>query len=302
MTPRSSDIDAGAPERKNPAGTKKKTPRKKPSQRKKKTLRQRFGLWKERGQSLLRILNATPPAVRTITLLVVALALFSAVNLVYHVLRKPTEMFFPVSDVLTKSPTETWQRYEPFFRAFATNNITPQLLAALAQVEGAGNPMAHTYWRWRLTWDLFAIYQPASSAVGMYQMTDPTFSDARHFCIRHHTVIADGAWDDWHSCWFNALYTRVVPSHAIELTAVSLDRSVRAILTHLPNLKPSIQQKQDLAAIIHLCGPSPAKTFAQQGFQLMPGERCGDHDPQAYLTQVNAMSRQFLKLSAPARK
>jgi len=31
-------------------------------------------------------------------------------------------------------------------------------------------------------------------------------------------------------CWFNALYTRVKPSHAIELTAVFLDRNVAAIV------------------------------------------------------------------------
>ena len=49
----------------------------------------------------------------------------------------------------------------------------------IAQVEGAGNPVARTYWRWRLTWNPFAIYQPASSAVGMYQMTDAAFAEAR---------------------------------------------------------------------------------------------------------------------------
>jgi hypothetical protein len=30
----------------------------------------------------------------------------------------------------------------------------------------------------------------------------------------------------------------------------------------------------------------------------MPGERCGDHDVATYLAQVNAMSRQFLRLAA----
>jgi hypothetical protein len=32
--------------------------------------------------------------------------------------------------------------------------------------------------RWRLTWNLFAIYQPASSSVGMFQMTDAAFAEA----------------------------------------------------------------------------------------------------------------------------
>jgi hypothetical protein len=62
----------------------------------------------------------------------------------------------------------------------------------------------------------------------MYQMTDAAFAEARRYCIRHHTVVEDG-------CWFNGLYTRVVPSHAIELTAVFLDRKVAAILARRPN-------------------------------------------------------------------
>ena len=68
-------------------------------------------------------------------------------------------------------------------------SISPELLAALAQVESAGNPIARTYWRWRLTSDPFAVYQPASSAVGMYQMTDAAFAEAQGYCILHHTVV-----------------------------------------------------------------------------------------------------------------
>jgi hypothetical protein len=30
----------------------------------------------------------------------------------------------------------------------------------------------------------------------------------------------------------------------------------------------------------------------------MPGERCGDHDVAAYITQINAMKRKFLSLAA----
>ena len=108
-----------------------------------------------------------------------------AANLVYQVVRKPTEMFFPVSGAMNKTPAETWRQYGPLFREYSTTSITPELLAALAQVEGAGNPVARTYWQWRLTWNPVAIYQPASSAVGMYQMTDAAFAEARRYCIRH---------------------------------------------------------------------------------------------------------------------
>jgi hypothetical protein len=157
-------------------------------------------------------------------------------------------------------------------------------------VEGAGNPVATTYSRWHLTWDPFAIYQPASSSVGMYQMTDAAFAEARRYCIRHHTVAEEG-------CSFNGLYSRVVPSYAIELTAVFLDRNVTALLARGPNAKVSPQHKQEVAAIIHLCGAGPAKTFARRGFYLTAGERCGDHVIAAYLAQVDAMKQEFLRFA-----
>jgi hypothetical protein len=151
--------------------------------------------------------------------------------------------------------------------------------------------VASTYWRWRLTWDPFAVYQPASSSVGMYQMTDAAFAEAQRYCIHRHAVVED-------SCSLNGLYTRIVPSHAIELTAVFLDRNLTAILAHRPNAIPSPQQKQELAAIVHLCGPGSAKAFARRGFHLSAGERCGDHDVATYLAQVKAMKQEFLRFAA----
>src|SRR5450631_595762 len=90
------------------------------------------------------------------------------------------------------------------FRKHATNVITPDLLAAIAQVEGSGNPVARTYWRWSWSAQPFEVYRPASSAVGMYQITDGNFAEARHYCIRDHTVVEDGPWNNWQSCWFNS--------------------------------------------------------------------------------------------------
>ena len=174
------------------------------------------------------------------------LAAAFAANWLYQVIRKPAELFFPVSSVLNKTPAQTWEQYAPIFRRHATATVTPELLAALAQVESAGNPVARTYWRWRLTHEPFEIYRPASSAVGMYQITDGTFREARRYCVRDHQVVEDGPWHDWKSCWFNSLYFRVVPSHAVEMTAALLDRQVASIAP-----KATASQKQDLAAAIH---------------------------------------------------
>ena len=46
-------------------------------------------------------------------------------------------------------------------------------------MESSGDPVALTYWRWRLSWNPFEVYRPASSAVGMFQLTDGTFAEGR---------------------------------------------------------------------------------------------------------------------------
>jgi hypothetical protein len=65
-----------------------------------------------------------------------------------------------------------------------------------------------------------------------------------------------------------------------------------------PTAKPSAEHKQELASMIHLCGAGAAKAFAQRGFRLVTGERCGEHDVATYLTRVKAMEREFLRLTA----
>jgi hypothetical protein len=251
----------------------------------------RIGRWRKRASWMLSKLKAVPKPILALGIAAAAMAVFSVTNLVYQILRKPTEVFALIPGEANKAPIETWRQYAPLFREYSTTSISPELLAALAQVESAGNPIARTYWRWSLTSDPFAVYQPASSAVGMYQMTDAAFAEAQGYCILHHIVVENG-------CSATAFYSRVVPRHATEFTAVFLDRKVTAILGHRRKTKFSRQQREELVAIIHLCGAGPAKAYARRGFRLMPGERCGDHDVAAYLAQINGMKRQFLHLAA----
>jgi hypothetical protein len=96
-------------------------------------------------------LRAAPLGLRFVVGAILAVGLWATGNWVYHALRKPTELLFPVSNTLAKTPAETWREYGPQFRKYATAAITPELLAALAQIESAGNPLAQTYWQWRLT-------------------------------------------------------------------------------------------------------------------------------------------------------
>jgi hypothetical protein len=207
------------------------------------------------------------------------------------VVRKSSELFFPVSGVLYKTPAETWSRYGPIFRSHSTQAITPELLAALAQAEGSGNPLARTYWRWSFRLDPFEVYRPASSAVGMYQITDATFAQARRYCIRDHAVLQDGPWHALRSCWFNSLYTRTVPSHAVEMTSAYLDHTVRSTLLRGRIANATLQQKQRLAAVVNLCGAGAAEAYVRRGFRLLPGQRCGSHDARRYLARIDELQR-----------
>jgi hypothetical protein len=243
-----------------------------------------------------RRLAAMPSAVLILAVLAAVVGGWAVVNTVYHVARKPTELFFPVSDSLYKTPAETWAAYGELFRENATAVITPELLAALAQIEASGNPVARTYWRWSFTADPLDIYRPASSAVGMFQFTDGTFEEARRYCIRDNRVVEDGPWDDFDSCWFNALYFRVLPSHSVELTAAYLDRRVAAVLARYRLGNASLAKKHELATLIHLCGAGAGNAFARRGLSLRPGQRCGAHDARGYLDKVARMKAVFARL------
>src|SRR5207248_139118 len=176
----------------------------------------RLRLWPARAlrRRWLRRLKRAPLALRVGLGVALAAILALSLNALYQVVRKPTELFFPVSGTLYKTPQETWREYGPLFRRYATRSIPPQLLAALAQVEGSGNPLVRTYWRW--TWVLrpLELYRPAS------------------------------------------------------------------------------------AAVVHLCGAGAGAAYARQGLHFGEGQRCGDHDPRAYLRRVDAMEEVFAQRAA----
>jgi hypothetical protein len=125
----------------------------------------------------------------------------------------------------------------------------------------------------------------------MYQITDGRFQEARRYCIQDHVVAEQ-------SCWLNGLYTRVVPSHAVELTSALLDRSVARTLERRRIVTATLRQQQDLAAVIHLCGAGAGDAYAGRGFRPTAGQRCGDHDLAAYLAKINALKQQFVRLAA----
>src|ERR1700677_82589 len=136
-----------------------------------------------RSQLILRArrnLARLPRSIQIALAIAILLPVFALTNLVYHVIHKPTELFFFVGHKLDKEPAETWRQYGPLFRAYSTSTITPELLAALAQV------VDRTYWRLRWSFNPFAISHPASSAVGLFQTREAPAAGVARFCIREH--------------------------------------------------------------------------------------------------------------------
>lgn len=242
--------------------------------------------------------RAMPGTVQGVIALVLLLALWVAANWAVQVARKPSELLFPVSDALHRTPTETWRAYGSLFEQHSTARVSPALLAALAQTETSGNPIVRTYWRWSWSPDPFQIWRPASSAVGLFQLIDGTFDQARRLCVHDHVVVEQGAWNDPRSCWFNGLYTRTVPSHSIEMTAAYLDRQIGSILARRRITRATPQQLDRLAAVIHLCGAGAGSGYAQRGFRFGSNARCGDHSGTAYIARVESLKRTFARLAA----
>jgi hypothetical protein len=226
-----------------------------------------------------------------------AIAALFVLNWICQAFRKPGELLSPISSAFSKNPDATWHSYAPLFEKYSTAIISAELLAALAQVEANGNPVALPDWRWQWSWYPWEVYRPASSALGMFQLTDGTFAEARRYCIRDHQVLTEGYWYDPDSCWFNRLYSRNIPSHAVEMTAAYLDKKVVTMLGARLG-KASADQKERLAAAIHLCGVKRAESFAQRSFRVSPSERCGEHSLRRYLSQVNRMKDRFHRLRA----
>jgi hypothetical protein len=216
------------------------------------------------------------------------LSLLPVVNWAYHLVRNPSQVLSPFHRALAKTPGNTWDSYRESFIDNSTEIMTPELLAAIAQSESAGNPTAQPYWRWDLSSNPFEIYSPASSSSGLFQLTQGTYLEAKKFCIHNGKVAMDGPWFNLRSCWFNWTYSRLSATDSIEMTSARLHHLVQN-LTGSSQL--SISKKQELAAVIHLCGLRKAQQVLKQGAKLLG--YCGDHHVGSYLAKIRSLERKF---------
>ncbi len=222
--------------------------------------------------------------------LATVLVICVSINFIYQILRKPTEIVGFLGEGLKKSPSETWRNYGEDFKAKATQIMTADLLAALAQAESSGNPVVRTYWKWNFS-RLDRLYAPASSSVGMFQITEGTFDEAKQYCLVEGIPIHQREGDL--RCYGSLFYSRLVPSHAIEMTSARLHFLVDQVLSDHQIKNVTVKQKQDLAVIIHLCGLQKGRQLARAGMRASRIGLCGDHSPVAYLNRVASYQRKF---------
>lgn len=244
------------------------------------------------ARRLLRRLRRLPRLGRAALLL----AALAVATVAWQLAHKPTELLAAVVPSAPKPPPRTWEAYRSSFEAHATAVVRPELLAALAQAESAGDPLATPPWQFRWSTNPLDLYGPPSSAAGLLQMTDGNLAEARRLCIHGHEVARDGAWYDPGACWGNGLYARVVPDHAIEMTSAFLDAAVREIVARQRLGALPRQRERRLVAVIHLCGRARGAEYARRGFWLLPGERCGEQDVARYVARVEAYAREFERL------
>src|SRR6185436_2194380 len=104
------------------------------------------------------------------TLLLLLIGFF-IVNFFVQIYRKPTEILRWAGLSRAKTTEQTWREYGDDFRRNGRGVITADFLAALSQLESSGDPLASPGWTFRWSTSPWRIYAPASSAVGLLQMT-----------------------------------------------------------------------------------------------------------------------------------
>ena len=218
-----------------------------------------------------------------------ALLWFFAINFFVQLALKPTEVFRFAGVGEAKTPRGTWLHYGDDFRRHATPIMTADFLAGMAQLESSGNPYAQPPWVWRWTATPWRLFAPASSAVGLMQMIDGNFSLARRHCIQSGKPATD-------SCRLNGFYSRLSASDSIEMTSAFLHRQVERVAPK----KATLRQRQQLAAVMHLCGPEKGPLFVRSGFSAGAMGVCGRQAVDPYVRRVMRYREEFAVISARA--
>ena len=245
---------------------------------------------------LMRAFRGAPRAVQVTVALLVALTLGLAVNWTYQVVRKPSELFFPVSGSFYKESGR--RRGAPTARCSARHSTARDVARPAGRARagrGLGQPRRENLLALgsdaRAVRNLSPRRRAPSACIRSRTARLPI---ARRYCIHDHAVAVEGPWYDVSNRAGSTSSTR----GRCRRTPWSSRRRISIVgvaemLGASSGRAATLQQQQNVAALIHLCGPGVAAAYARRGFAPAPGQRCGAHDVRGYLATVNAMRRVF---------
>ncbi len=215
------------------------------------------------------------------------------INFLFQIYQKPLEVLSLFSLTKPKTVMETWSSYGTDFQKYSTHQVPPELLAAIAQSESSGNPLASPGWTWKLSSLWSKIYSPASSSFGLFQSTKGTFAEGTDLCMIDREVIPRSPWYNFDSCWLHGIYSRAWPSHAIKAAALKLHFDLTSITRNHRIKNVSSTDRAKLAAVIHLCGRQRAEKFVRDRFQFRGNAHCGTHHAPSYVNRILKLTRNF---------
>lgn len=213
-----------------------------------------------------------------------------------QLIQKPAQALSLISSYFYKTPYETWVSYQSYFHKYQTLTTSPYVLAAIAQVESSGNPLATPKWEWNFKNSWHSLYAPVSSSVGLYQFTTPTFKRAGKFCVHKGEVYKDiESHQIFHPCWWSKFSTRVSASSSIRAASAYLHKEVSELQSAYSKKKLSLKSRARLAMVVHLCGKYKASLLLKKSSLASLGY-CGSHRVSYYIKKAERLVKKFKNL------
>ena len=231
-----------------------------------------------------------------ITITIVLLCI-PGINLIYQTITTPSHIFKWIPLSFKKTPKQTWQSYNRIFKKYSTPLVSKYFLAALAQIESSGDPLASSYWKLRITPKIRNIYSPASSAAGLFQITNHTFKESKKFCITKNKIITKSKFKKHPSCYLNSFFSRFIPSHSTQMVSARLHYYLNNFISKYKKHLNNTQSIEKLSSVIHLCGINRARNFIKKKMHFSKMPKCGDHNAYIFYKKLNKYKKYFIRIS-----
>ncbi len=205
-------------------------------------------------------------------------------NVLYQIYKKPTDLVSIIYPGSSTSIFGTWSYFQDSFNSHSTKLVSAKTLASIAQVESSGRFAASPEWQWKLSRGVGNIFAPASSAIGLMQITKGHKNSVSKFCKTQKAKE--------HVCKNRSWWLRLIPGHSIHLAAVYIDKTIHSIIRQQKKTISKVNLIK-LAAITHLCGEGKAKLYARSNFKFSNFRKCGTHSAINYVNNVVRMSKKL---------